>query len=74
MNAEQVAEEALNLPIHDRVNLAQVLWESFAAQPATEEGSDLSQTVLRRGRELDEGVVTGISREDALAQAREAVR
>jgi putative addiction module component (TIGR02574 family) len=74
MNAEQVTTEALSLPVQDRVNLAQALWQSLARPGPDVDPEDLLETALRRGRELDSGMVQGISREDAMRQAREALK
>jgi putative addiction module component (TIGR02574 family) len=74
MNAEQVTVEALNLSVQDRVSLAQALWQSLTPQAPQANVDELVETALRRGRELDNGTTQGISREDAMREAREALK
>ena len=73
MTPERVATEALSLPAQDRVNLAQALWQSLAHPIHDVDPDHLLETCLRRGRELDSGVVQGVSREEAMRHAREAL-
>ena len=69
MSIEQIAPEALRLPIKDRALLAACLWESiedpheFAADRSDEESIALA---LERDAELESGAVSPIPHEELM--------
>lgn len=72
----QLTQDALSLPLDDRIQLAQRLWASL--EPATDAGaedqeSDLLDLADRRDADLQTGSVKGVSHADALAMARKSL-
>ena len=69
MGIDQIAPEALRLPIRDRALLAPTLWESIGdpnmlpAEPSDDEAVELA---LTREEELESGAVSPLSHEELM--------
>ena len=74
MSSQQLKDEAMALPLGERVTLAQALWESIdAGLPDTDESAALHDAV-RRDEELSGGTVAGRTHEEVMEAARRAIR
>ena len=77
MSTLQITEAALGLPLTDRVNLAQQLWESAFVDEVDGAGQKLDEPLLdvvqRRAAELDSGAIKAIPHEQVMAEARRAL-
>ena len=73
-NASQVTNEALSLPLNDRVRLAQELWASLhpPRDGEADEASPISKA-KERDQEIANGEVEGVQHREALAQARKSL-
>lgn len=75
-NYAQVAQEALSLPLSERVQLAQQLWASVQpsahADPQDEERQALD-LADQRDAAMEGGLAGGISHADAVASARKSL-
>lgn len=72
----QLTSDALSLPMHDRIRLAQRLWESLQDSGNIDSGDDDAKTLEvadQRDDELASGSVEGISHADAIAKARKSL-
>ena len=72
----QLTQEALSLPLNDRMQLAQRLWASLQPSPdATVEDQEREALDLadRRDADLESGSVEGVSHADAMAKARKSL-
>ena len=73
MSTEQLTAEAMNLPLAERVSLAQALWESIdAGLPDTDERTAV-KVAIQRDEELSSGKVTGRTHEEVMEAARRAL-
>jgi hypothetical protein len=73
MSKEQFIAEAVKLPLPDRVNLAQALWQSIDAELAeTDEGEGLGEAI-ERDSELSSGSVAGRTDDEVMQAARRAI-
>lgn len=73
MNVDELAPEALKLPIRDRAFLAAFLWESLEdPYSLTVDFDDEEALALaeKRDQEIESGVVSSISHTDLMAQLR----
>jgi putative addiction module component (TIGR02574 family) len=73
MSAQQLASEAMALPIAERVALAQALWESIEGGLRDAEETAVVQEAARRDAELTSGAVVGRSHETVMQAARRAI-
>ena len=64
MNAAAIQEEAVALPLEERVKLAERLLESLESLPEQEADSLWLDVAQRRAREIDEGKVQLITPEE----------
>jgi putative addiction module component (TIGR02574 family) len=72
MPEHSLTNEALALPLPERVSLAQALWQSIdAGLPDTDERTAV-QDAIRRDTELSSGSVTGTPHNDVMQAARRA--
>lgn len=77
MSHEELVREALTLPLADRVQLAQVLWESIGdvSQATTDdEEREAVELAWKRDAELDSGAVAGRTHEQVMEAARRALK
>lgn len=74
MTTQQLTNEALALPLVDRVRLAQELWASI--DPAVVDNSEREAVLeaIRRDEELSSGTVIGRTHEEVMQAARRAIR
>jgi putative addiction module component (TIGR02574 family) len=73
MSNEQLIQQILSLPLSERIDLAQTLWENIHEGldfPETEEDQDVIEEARKRGDELMSGAVTGHSHEQVMESAR----
>ncbi|HRC84123.1 MAG TPA: addiction module protein [Thermoanaerobaculia bacterium] len=77
MTTKALAQRALALPLADRIDLAQQLWQSIEDRPREPE-DELSRQLARlaadRDRELASGLRPGTSHEQVMERARRALR
>ena len=75
MSREQLKEAVLALPLADRVELAQELWESIGEAPAScapDEEREALDKAQRRDAELSSGAVLGRTHEQVMETMRRA--
>lgn len=73
MSGDQLTAEAMALPLRERVDLAQALWESIeAGLPDTDEQSAASEAI-RRDEELSSGSAVGRAHSEVMQAARRAI-
>jgi putative addiction module component (TIGR02574 family) len=73
MSTKELTAEAMALPLSEKVSLAQALWQSIdAGLPEADEGAALREAV-RRDAQLSDGMVKGLSHEEAMNAARRAI-
>lgn len=68
---DQVAADAMKLPVRDRVRLAQQLVSTIDEQPETDVEELWFAEAKRRLQELQTGKVKGIEADEAFRMARE---
>ncbi len=76
MSLQQLSNEALALPLAERVVLAQTLWASLEEEPEEPVEPDdrsVAEEALRRDAELTAGTVTGRTHAEVMAAARRAI-
>ncbi len=73
MSTEQLAAEAMALPLAERVSLAQALWESIGAGLTDVDEHAAIAEAIRRDKELSSGQVTGRTHEEVMQAARRAL-
>ena len=75
---EQLAADAMKLPVRDRVRLAQQLVSTLDEDTETATENEIEELWFaeaeRRLQELHSGSVQGVSAEDAFRNAREALK
>ena len=73
MSREQITRAALELPLNERVELAEQLWQSIEeGLPAVEEREAI-ETAKRRDAELDSGAVSGRTHDQVMESIRRAL-
>ena len=73
MSREQITRAALELPLNERVDLAEQLWQSIEeGLPAVEEREAI-ETARRRDAELDSGAVNGRTHDQVMESIRRAL-
>ena len=73
MSAQQLIDEAMALPISDRVSLAQALWQSIGTGLAEADDIVALQDSVRRDQELSAGGVLGRTHAEVMQSARRAI-
>jgi putative addiction module component (TIGR02574 family) len=73
MSKEQFIAEAMELPLSERVSLAQALWQSIDEGLADVGERDAVREAIRRDEELSSGVVAGRPHEEVMQAARSAI-
>lgn len=78
LTLNEVVNQALALPVPDRILLAQKLWESIdesgGGGGATDDEVETLREAVRRDAELSRGSVTGRSHQEVIGAARKAIR
>lgn len=75
----QLTKDALSLPLDERIQLAQLLWESVNAEPESSQNvqaskDELLDTLERRNSELENGMVEAISYDQVLNSLRKSLK
>ena len=75
----QLTKDALSLPLDERIQLAQLLWESVNAEPESSQNVQASKdellgTLERRNSELENGMVEAISYDQVLNSLRKSLK
>jgi putative addiction module component (TIGR02574 family) len=76
MSAKELAQEAMALPLAERVALAQTLWQSIGGQSADSVNTEVQWAVeeaAKRDAELSSGAVSGRTHEQVMRAARKAI-
>jgi putative addiction module component (TIGR02574 family) len=73
MSTQQLLEDALALPLAERVSLAQALWESIDAGLPQFDAHSAVTEAIQRDEELSSGKVTGRTHEEVMQGARRAL-
>jgi hypothetical protein len=76
MSAKELAQEAMALPLAERVALAQTLWQSIGGQSADSVNTDVQWAVeeaAKRDAELSSGAVSGRTHGQVMRAARKAI-
>lgn len=69
-----LTERLLALPLDDRIELAEVLWQSIGEGLRSGTEAEAIADARRRDAELTTGAVTGRSHEEVMNAARRAIR
>ncbi len=73
MSVDQLAPEALKLPVRDRAFLAAFLWESLEDPYSLPAGLDEEEAIAlseKRDAEIESGAVTPLSHSDLMSRLR----
>ncbi len=73
MSIDQIAAEALQLPLKERAMLAESLWESLGdpfRTPADKDDAAALALAVERDRQLESGEVQPLSHEEMMARLR----
>jgi putative addiction module component (TIGR02574 family) len=73
MSTRQITDEAMALPLPERVSLAQRLWESIDAGLPQSDEAEAVADAARRDAELSSGKAKGVSHKKAIEAARRAI-
>ena len=73
MSTQQLAEHLKTLPLADRVDLAQALWESIDNDLEVGDGSETLARARSRDHELTMGAVMGRTHEEVMEAARRSL-
>jgi putative addiction module component (TIGR02574 family) len=73
MSPQKIKQEAMALPLSERVSLAQALWESIHTGLAHTDQQAAAREAIRRDEELSSGAVVGRSHEQVMQAARRAI-
>jgi hypothetical protein len=71
MSTKQLTREAIDLPLRERVSLAQRLWESIEQGVVDAEEWQVVAEAVRRDEELTSGVVVGREHGEVMQAARQ---
>lgn len=74
MTIQQITDEALSLPVAERVRLAQQLWASLDCAGMDSGEQEAIAVALQRDAELASGAVIGRTHEDVMQAARHAIK
>jgi hypothetical protein len=73
MTTQQITLEAMELPLHERVSLAQALWQSIEIGLVDSEEQNAFREAMDRDQEMTSGVVQGRSHEEVMIHARRSI-
>ncbi len=77
MSKEEIIERAMELPLRDRVLLAEEIWQSIGSLTGVEATSDGAreavETAKRRDLEMTSGRVEGLTHDAVMESARRAL-
>ncbi len=73
MNTNPLIDQAMALPLEDRVGLAEALWQSIGEGLEVGDEAEALAQAARRDAEMTAGAVAGRSHEDVMRAARRAI-
>jgi hypothetical protein len=73
MTTQQITLEAMELPLSERVSLAQALWASIEVGLVDSDERSVVREALQRDQELSSGAVEGHSHEEVMKNARRSI-
>jgi hypothetical protein len=73
MSTKQLTREAIDLPLRERVSLAQRLWESIEQGVVDAEEWQVVAEAVRRDEELTSGVAVGREHGEVMQAARQSL-
>ena len=73
MTTQQITLEAMELPLPERVSLAQALWQSIEVGLTDSDERSVIREAVARDRELDSGAVTGRTHREVMENARRSI-
>ena len=73
MSTLQLQQEAMALPLAERVSLAQALWESIDTGLADTDQQTAIREAFNRDRDMSSGAVVGRTHDQVLQAARRAI-
>ena len=71
MSTEQLTKEAIDLPLRERVSLAQRLWESIEQGVVDAEERQVVAEAVQRDEELASGAAVGREHSEVMLTARQ---
>lgn len=74
MATSQFTAQALALPLADRIDLMDALWQSLGEDLRSVDDAEAIALAVRRDDEVASGAVIGRSHEDVMQNARRALR
>jgi putative addiction module component (TIGR02574 family) len=73
MATQQLTEQVMALPLAERVNLAEALWQSIGEGLRAGGEREAIEQATRRDAELTSGAVAGRTHEEVMQTARRAI-
>ncbi len=73
MASRQLTEQAMALPLPERVDLAEALWQSIGQGLRAGGEAEAIENATRRDAEMTSGAVSGRTHEDVMHAARRAI-
>ena len=73
MSAKQITSQAMDLPVAERVALAQALWDSVVGDAGNDDEQSVVQEAICRDADLSSGATVGRSHETVTQAARRAI-
>jgi putative addiction module component (TIGR02574 family) len=73
MTTQAFIEQALALPLEERIGLAEALWESISQSLPISDPRETVELAARRAAELIDGTVKGRSHDEVMSAARRAL-
>lgn len=73
MTTQQITLQAMELPLADRVSLAQVLWQSIEVGLIDSDVRSVVCEAINRDQELSSGVVQGRTHQEVMENVRRSI-
>ena len=73
MAIQQLTEQVMALPLAERIELAEALWQSIGAGLRSRSELEAIERAARRDSELTSGASTGRTHEEVMQSARRAI-
>ena len=73
MSTQQLTAEVMALPLSERVQLAQELWQSIDSGLVDTDEREAVRDAIRRDQELSSGAVVGRTHDEVMQAARRAI-
>jgi hypothetical protein len=74
MSTQSLAEQALTLPLAERVHLAEALWQSIGEGLKAGDEKEAIEQAAQRDAELNSGAVSGRTHDEVMQAARRALQ